>query len=93
MDAEQFNELSNKMDTIIKLLAANLVEGKAFKDQVMLLSAFGFQPKQIGDMIGKSANNVRVTLHGIRKERGQQDAEESQEAKEEATEQKPEALK
>jgi len=94
MDVEQFNQLSNKMDTIIKLLAVNLIEGKAFKDQVSLLSDFGFQPKQIADIVGKSPNNVRVTLHGIRKERGQQEAEEAQEeTKEKPTEQKPEAPK
>jgi len=93
MDGEQFNQLSNKMDTVIKLLALNLVEGKAFKDQVSLLSAFGFQPKQIADITGKSPNNVRVTLHGIRKERGQQEGEEAQEEKEKPTEQTPEVSK
>jgi hypothetical protein len=91
MDGEQFNQLSNKMNTIIKLLALNLVEGKPFKDQVSLLSALGFQPKEIADFVGKSPNNVRVTLHGIRKERGRQEAEE--EEKEKPTEQTPEASK
>jgi hypothetical protein len=91
MDVEQFNQLSSKMDTVIKLLAVNLVEGKGFKDQVSLLSAFGFQPKQIADILGKSPNNVRVMLHGIRKERGQLEAEEAQEEKEKPTEHAPEA--
>lgn len=94
MDVEQFNQLSNKMDTIIKLLAVNLVEGKPFKDQVSLLSAFGFQPKQIADIVGETPNKVRVTLHRIRKERGQQEAEEAEEEeKEKPTKQTPEASK
>jgi hypothetical protein len=45
MDELQFKLLSDKMDTIIKLLAMNAVEGKGLKDQVLMLSSFGFQPK------------------------------------------------
>ena len=41
----------------------------SLKEQVALLSDFNFQPKQMADMLGKSANNIRVTLFAIRKER------------------------
>jgi len=69
MDEQQFRQLSNKLETIIRLLALNAVEGKELKNQVSILSAFGFQPKQIADMLGKTPNHIRVILHGLRKER------------------------
>jgi hypothetical protein len=47
MDEQQFKLLSEKVDTIIKLLALNAVEDKELKDQVLVLSSLGFQPKQI----------------------------------------------
>jgi len=62
------NELIiKKLDTIIKLLAVNAVKDKKFIEQVKLLSDFGFEPKDIALMTGKTANNVRVQLHAIRK--------------------------
>lgn len=81
MDDKQFDQLSGKMDTIIKLLAMNLVEGKDFKNQVLTLSAFGFQPKQIAEVLGKTSNNVSVTLHRLRLERGEEEAVAQQETK------------
>lgn len=76
MDEQQFKQLSGKMDTIIKLLALNAVEGKELKNQVLILSSFGFQPKQIADMLGKTPNNISVILHRLREERGQPETEE-----------------
>jgi len=76
MDEQQFTQLSNKMDTIIKLLALNAVAGKQLKDQVAILSSFGFQPKQIAEMLGKTPNNIRVILHRLRQERGEPETEE-----------------
>lgn len=76
MDEQQFKQLSNKLDIIIKLLALNVVEGKDLKNQVSILSSFGFQPKQIADIVGKTPNHIRVILHGLRKERSKSQAEE-----------------
>ncbi len=56
-----------KLDIIIKLLAVNAVKEKKFRDQVKLLSDFGFEPKYIAQMTGKTANNVRVQLYAIKK--------------------------
>ena len=72
MDDNQFKQLSDKMDVIVKLLTLNVVKGKPLKDQVSLLSEFNFQPKQIADMLGKSANNIRVTLCAVRKEKAEE---------------------
>ena len=71
MDEQQFKLLSDKMDTIIKLLALNAIQGKQLKEQVLTLSSFGFQPMQIAAMLGKTPNNVRVLLHRLRKEMDQ----------------------
>ena len=77
MDETQFRQLSDKMDIIIKLLALNAVEGKELKNQVVILSSFGFQPKQIADMLGKTPNHISVILHGLRRERGEPQKEEA----------------
>ena len=71
MDEQQFKQLSNKMDTVIRLLALKTVEGKELKIQVSMLSSCGFQPKQIADVLGKTPNNIRVVLHRLREERGE----------------------
>ena len=76
MDEQQFKQLSCKIDVIIKLLALNAVEGKELKNQVLILSSFGFQPKQIADMLGKTPNHISVILHGLRKERDEAEKEE-----------------
>lgn len=67
MDKTQFQELSLKLDTIIKLLALISLEGKDPKTQVLALSSFGFQPKQIADILGKTPNSIRILLHRLRK--------------------------
>jgi len=59
----------DKLDILIKLTAANVIQEKDFKDQVRLLSSVGLQPKEIAEILGKTPNNVRVTLTMIRKEK------------------------
>lgn len=81
MDEKQFEQLSGKVETIIKLLAMNLVEGKDFKNQVLTLSAFGFQPKQIAEALGKPGGSVRSILHRYRLEQGEEEQVSSQETK------------
>ena len=70
MDDRQFQEINAKLDTIIKLLALNalgVIQTKKLKDQVRLLSSFGFQPSQIAEILGKTPNLSRVTLYELRK--------------------------
>lgn len=68
MDNAQFQEISSKLDTIIKLLSISSLEGKDPKTQVLILSSFGLQPKQIAHILGKTPNSVRIMLHRARKE-------------------------
>jgi len=68
MDDKQFQVLSTKLDSIIKLLAMSATSGKTLRDQVRLLSSFGFQPKQIADILGKTSGHIRVILYDIKKQ-------------------------
>ena len=67
MDEAQFNQITSRLDSILKLLALNTVQGRTLKEQVSLLSSVGFQPKQIAEMLGKTPNHISVILHDIRK--------------------------
>jgi hypothetical protein len=60
-------ELSGKLDIIIKLLAADVTQGKSLKEQVGLLSGLGLQPSVIAEITGKNANLIRVTKAGLKK--------------------------
>ena len=67
----EFNEeIVKKLNLLVKLNAASLASGKDFKEQVRLLSSVGLTPKEIGDVLGKTANNVSVTLNYIRSRKG-----------------------
>jgi len=59
--------LIQKFDTLIKLNALILIEGKNQKEQIVLLSKVGFAPKEIANLIGTTPNTVRVALTNIRK--------------------------
>jgi DNA-directed RNA polymerase specialized sigma24 family protein len=62
-------KILEKLDLLVKLTALNIIKDKDFKEQVKLLSSIGLQPKEIADLLGKTPNNVRVTLSQIRKEK------------------------
>ena len=60
-------EIEAKLETIVKLLALSVIQDKTMSEKINILSSAGFQPKKIAEMIGTTANTVRVTLSGIRK--------------------------
>lgn len=62
-------QISKKLDIVIKLLAVNAIKNEKFIRKVEVLSDFGFSPHLIAQLTGKTANNVRVQLHSIRKKR------------------------
>jgi DNA-directed RNA polymerase specialized sigma24 family protein len=68
MDEKQFQEISSRLDTIIKLLALTSVEGKDPKKQVLVLSSFGFQPKQIANILKEKPSTIRTRLSRARKD-------------------------
>jgi len=67
MNPDRSPVMEHKLDTIIKLLAIQAIGSKNFREQIALLSSMGMTAKEIAELTGKTANNVKVTLHLIRK--------------------------
>ena len=56
-----------KLDQILRILAAAATTGMKQREQIALLSRAGLQPKDIAELLGTSSNTVRVELVGLRK--------------------------
>lgn len=67
MDKDQFNSIDRKLDLVVNLLAAQMIQGKDYRQQLEFLDAVGMKTKVIALLTGKSENNVKVTLHLIKK--------------------------
>lgn len=52
-----------RLDRIAKLLAVLVAEGKTQTEAVLRLSDVGFAPREIAELLGTTANTVRVTLY------------------------------
>jgi DNA-binding CsgD family transcriptional regulator len=59
--------LNTKLDVIVKLMVLLKAEDKSQSEQIWLLSSAGLQPKEIANILGTTANTVRVILSGLRK--------------------------
>lgn len=64
---KNIKEIISKLNLLVRLLAASIIEGKSATEQIKLLDQAGLQPKDIADIIGKTSNYVRVTLSSLRK--------------------------
>ena len=62
-------QLVIELRRISVLLALNLAKGQSQREQVYLLARVGFQPKEIADILGTTANTVSVALSRSRKGR------------------------
>jgi len=73
MSDEQSNQtnllkqINAKLDIAVRLLSIQSIDDKDYRDQVTLLDSAGLKAKDIAELTGKSPNNVKVTLHLIRK--------------------------
>ncbi len=56
-----------RLDTLIRLVASNLLAGKKQQEKIELLSKSGLAPKEIAELIGTTPNTVRVSLTAMRK--------------------------
>lgn len=65
----QYQELSKKLDLLTRLMALSLIADKQQQDQITLLSKAGFQPKEIAEIIGTTANTVSVVLSKRRRKK------------------------
>lgn len=66
-----FESIDNRLKIISKLLALDVVKGRQFNEQVKILHEMGMLPTEIADCLGKTGNNVRVAIHGIKKKSSQ----------------------
>jgi hypothetical protein len=63
-------EISGKLDKVLKLLAIDAVKGFEKEQQkIELLDSIGFKPSEIAKMLNKSPENVSVVLGSIRKKK------------------------
>lgn len=67
MDEKQFEAFMKKMDSLIKLLAFNIIKDKSVNDQVDALTKAGLKASDIADLLGKTENQIYVTQTLLRK--------------------------
>ena len=60
--------ISNKLDTLIRLIALLIIDGKPQNDQIRLLAQGGLYPKEIAEILGTTSNTVSVTLSQQKKD-------------------------
>lgn len=68
-------ELLQEVQKMVRLLSIVAVGDKKQKEQIKLLSKAGFQPKEIAELIGTTANTVRVALTNMKKQKNKKRAE------------------
>jgi DNA-directed RNA polymerase specialized sigma24 family protein len=69
MSTEGPSDLNKKIDTLTRLLAIVLVNGKRQRDQIRLLSLAGMSPSEMAGLLGTTPNTVNVALSALRKEK------------------------
>ncbi len=57
----------SRSDLLIRLMAIALVNGRAQKEQIRLLSVAGMGPREIAELLGTTPNTVNVSLSMLRK--------------------------
>ena len=67
MDDRQFEELSRKMDMLIRINAMNAMAGRSLADQVGALSSMGFKPAEIASVLAKPTNIITATISYLNK--------------------------
>jgi len=60
-------EMGNKLDRVLQLLAVMTVRDMPQTMQIATLNRAGFAPKEIANVLGTTANTVRVALVSIRR--------------------------
>jgi DNA-binding CsgD family transcriptional regulator len=62
-------EISHKLDVLIRLVAMGLCGEKTQREKISILDMAGLTPKVIAEMLGTTPNTVSVALSGLRRER------------------------
>jgi len=68
--SDLLNEISGKLDKILKLLSIDAIRGYSTEqEKIELLDSLGFRPMEIAKFLNKSPDNVSVQLSIIRKKK------------------------
>lgn len=67
----------HELKIIKKLLAQNLLGGETQTKQISKLNSLGFQPKEIAEILGTTANTVNVALNRLRKSKKKKETSEA----------------
>jgi DNA-directed RNA polymerase specialized sigma24 family protein len=67
MTNEQYNVILQKLNMLVRLAALTFVSDKSNQEKIIMLRGAGFQPMDIADICGTTANTVRVALSTNRK--------------------------
>jgi len=83
MSKEQFEQLIEKLDTLIRITTASAFRDKTKEESILILSDLGFQPKEIAPMVGTTPAYVHKVKHEAKKEKekGKKKKEEEKKAK------------
>lgn len=68
MSKEQFEQIMNRLDTLIKISAINAFQGKSRMDVVQILSSLGFSNIDIATILGTSTAYVANVKYSLRKQ-------------------------
>lgn len=67
MDDNRIDQLEQKLEKLVRLSALQAIDNKPRSEQFRLLSQASFQPREIAELVGTTANTVRVELSRARK--------------------------
>jgi len=82
MSEKQFTELGKKLDTLIKLTAINVLQGKTKVQGISVLTNMGFKPKEIAEMLNTTPHSVSVVKSARKKVKTRRKAEKELTSKE-----------
>ncbi|MGI0072601.1 MAG: sigma factor-like helix-turn-helix DNA-binding protein [Nitrosotalea sp.] len=68
MNDDKQQQIIEKLDLMIKLLAVGVIRGKEVREQILTLSRMGISNKDIALILGKTQNTVNATLSQARRE-------------------------
>jgi hypothetical protein len=67
MSNEQFKQLMNKLDTLIKVTAANAFQGKSITESINFLADLGFGNTEIASILGTTPAYVNKVKYEAKK--------------------------
>jgi len=70
MNEKQFEQINRKLDTLIKLVAGNLLKDAASKtEKVKILDSLGISTKEIASIVMTTEKSVKTMKKRVRKRR------------------------